>query len=231
MSCLVPLSRVGHSTSQSMPARLIISIYLYCNMVLSWYSLANFKNTARSGWAGEEVHDSSLDLPNLSPLCALHVNQASCNVVSLCCDSIPQSTFWIFLALERNMDWDMHWDTLVETFQPSDFVQAILWESTDRAALQDIFGGDLARVCRVRDAWPSYRWNSLPATLLMFFEAVLEQLQLVKLTTGTQRLSQCCLVCTVSEVRPDRSSSQNLWRGVLEVKRPTSEGMLSWNSM
>ena len=32
--------------------------------------------------------------------------------------------------------------------------QAILWESTDRASLQEIFGGgDLARVCRVRDAW------------------------------------------------------------------------------
>ena len=31
--------------------------------------------------------------------------------------------------------------------------KAILWESTDRASLQEIFGGDLARVCRVRDAW------------------------------------------------------------------------------
>ena len=55
------------------------------------------------------------------------------------------------------------------------FMIAILWGSTDRSSLQEIFGGDLARVCRVR--------------------AVLEQLQLEKLATGSQRLSQCLLAC------------------------------------
>lgn len=64
------------------------------------------------------------------------------------------------------------------------FMIAILWESTDRAALQEIFGGDLARVCRVR--------------------AVLEQLQLAKLSTGTQRLSQCLLACqSIQDVLAD----------------------------
>ena len=55
------------------------------------------------------------------------------------------------------------------------FMIAILWESTDRSSLQEIFGGDLARVCRVR--------------------AVLEQLQ---------RLSQCLLACqSIQDVLAD----------------------------
>ena len=64
------------------------------------------------------------------------------------------------------------------------FMIAILWESTDRSSLQEIFGGDLARVCRVR--------------------AVLEQLQLEKLSTGGQRLSQCLLACqSIQDVLAD----------------------------
>ena len=64
------------------------------------------------------------------------------------------------------------------------FMIAILWEPTDRSSLQEIFGGDLARVCRVR--------------------AVLEQLQLEKLSTGSQCLSQCLLACqSIQDVLAD----------------------------
>ncbi|CAJ1375701.1 unnamed protein product [Effrenium voratum] len=71
------------------------------------------------------------------------------------------------------------------------FMIAVLWEATDRVALQEIFGGDLARVCRVR--------------------AVLEYLETLKLTTGTQRLNQCMMAChSIEDVLADLGFSRAL---------------------
>lgn len=217
-----------------------------------------------AGWGCEEVYDRSSDLSIWCLSLWRFAHQPRLLQSAEFLETIRTPHEFVEFA-EGSQQYPAMKPTMAYRILP----QAILWESTDRASLQEIFGGDLARVCRVRDAWlfvtpadhvhyfPGWPkvWTCFNLIILICFalvsgwcqrpliylviqaqmssiqclalfsklylraldifsqdalctlyifvwpmllvpQAVLEQLQLVKLTTGTQRLSQCCLVGT-----------------------------------
>ncbi|CAE7291434.1 unnamed protein product [Symbiodinium sp. CCMP2592] len=84
------------------------------------------------------------------------------------------------------------------------FMIASLHEPDDRKALHEVFGGDLARVCRVRVA--------------------LEQLDSVVSPSAGQRLSQCLMACrSIEDVLADLGLSRALLEAEEEQRQALAE--------